>query len=222
MKNPEDIVTGLSTKSSKIRALAQEGYSRSEIAIFLNIRYQHVRNVLLVEEEKRAGEKSVTYTNLREGVERRASVSLFQDPQKEWFWEGNVQSVLARHLERSDWRLVNVSNTESKERGVDIRAEKAEHVLLFEVKGYPSATYSDPKRAHEKKKTSPTLQAGHWYAQAVLKAMRLKSSSPDAQIVIGLPDFKRYKDIFEETKGSLKTLGFQVWGVDQNGVVSIW
>lgn len=37
----------LGTKSSKIRALAKLGASRSEIAQYLGIRYQHVRNVLV-------------------------------------------------------------------------------------------------------------------------------------------------------------------------------
>lgn len=35
----------LPTKAAKIRALLDEGYSRSEIAKALKIRYQHVRNV---------------------------------------------------------------------------------------------------------------------------------------------------------------------------------
>ena len=43
----ESLTAGLPTKSAKIRALAGAGYSRSEIADFLNIRYQHVRNVLV-------------------------------------------------------------------------------------------------------------------------------------------------------------------------------
>lgn len=43
-----DIATfGLPTKSAKIRKLADLGVSRSEIANYLNIRYQHVRNVLV-------------------------------------------------------------------------------------------------------------------------------------------------------------------------------
>jgi len=47
-KRPMDeVVKGLPTKSAKIRALDQEGYSRSEIARYLGIRYQHVRNVLV-------------------------------------------------------------------------------------------------------------------------------------------------------------------------------
>lgn len=46
--NPYDAVTkGLPTKSAKIRALNAKGASRSEIANYLGIRYQHVRNVLV-------------------------------------------------------------------------------------------------------------------------------------------------------------------------------
>lgn len=40
------LVDGLSTKSAKIRKLAEHGYARADIARFLGIRYQHVRNVL--------------------------------------------------------------------------------------------------------------------------------------------------------------------------------
>lgn len=38
---------GLKNKSQVIRYLDAEGYSRSAIAAFLNVRYQHVRNVLV-------------------------------------------------------------------------------------------------------------------------------------------------------------------------------
>jgi hypothetical protein len=48
-------VSGLTTKSDKIRTLARAGYSRSQIADYLNIRYQHVRNVLVDEERKNGG-----------------------------------------------------------------------------------------------------------------------------------------------------------------------
>ena len=42
-----EVTAGLPTKSAKIRALDGAGYSRSEIAKFLGIKYQHVRNVLV-------------------------------------------------------------------------------------------------------------------------------------------------------------------------------
>lgn len=44
---PEDVVEGLTSKADKIRALARAGYLRTEIARFLELRYQHVRNVLV-------------------------------------------------------------------------------------------------------------------------------------------------------------------------------
>jgi bifunctional DNA-binding transcriptional regulator/antitoxin component of YhaV-PrlF toxin-antitoxin module len=45
-------VRGLNTTAAKIRALAAEGRSRADIARALNIRYQHVRNVLIRDEAK--------------------------------------------------------------------------------------------------------------------------------------------------------------------------
>lgn len=42
----EQTIVGLTTKSEKIRKLAQAGYLRTEIAELLGIRYQHVRKVL--------------------------------------------------------------------------------------------------------------------------------------------------------------------------------
>lgn len=45
-----DVVATLKTKSDKIRALSAAGYTRTEIADFLGIRYQHVRNVQVQDE----------------------------------------------------------------------------------------------------------------------------------------------------------------------------
>jgi AbrB family looped-hinge helix DNA binding protein len=42
-----EVVEGLPTKRARIIALFRKGYSRSEIAAFLGLRYQHVRNELV-------------------------------------------------------------------------------------------------------------------------------------------------------------------------------
>ncbi|MGN6094227.1 MAG: GIY-YIG nuclease family protein [Luteibacter jiangsuensis] len=47
MPLPQDVVEGLATKAEKIRALHGAGFGRAEIARFLGIRYQHVRNTLI-------------------------------------------------------------------------------------------------------------------------------------------------------------------------------
>lgn len=54
---------GATTTSGKIRWLASQGKTRSEIAKALNIRYQHVRNVLiqpLKSDQKKVENKSET------------------------------------------------------------------------------------------------------------------------------------------------------------------
>lgn len=51
--NVEALLTELKTKSAVIRALHAKNLSRSEIAKLLNIRYQHVRNVLTTELKKK-------------------------------------------------------------------------------------------------------------------------------------------------------------------------
>jgi hypothetical protein len=57
----EQAVAGLKTKSDKIRTLGNAGYSRQQIADFLGIRYQHVRNVL-VDAERTGRSAGVTST----------------------------------------------------------------------------------------------------------------------------------------------------------------
>jgi hypothetical protein len=52
-----EITAGLPSKSEKIRRLHAAGCSRSEIADFLDVRYQFVRNVL-VDAERREGKRS--------------------------------------------------------------------------------------------------------------------------------------------------------------------
>lgn len=47
-----DTLLSLKTTSAKIRYLASFNLSRSEISNILNIRYQHVRNVLLQSPKK--------------------------------------------------------------------------------------------------------------------------------------------------------------------------
>jgi hypothetical protein len=56
----DQLTSGLQTKSAKIRLLADHGVSRSGIARYLNIRYQHVRNVLVAPRPNRAAPEAAT------------------------------------------------------------------------------------------------------------------------------------------------------------------
>ena len=49
------LTSGLDTKSDKMRALWRAGYPKAEIARFLGVRYQFVRNVLVQDEARQIG-----------------------------------------------------------------------------------------------------------------------------------------------------------------------
>jgi hypothetical protein len=140
----------------------------------------------------------------------------------DWYWEGNVVEAIACFLARGGWTIVSKADTHSKERGVDLQASKGGRTLLVEAKGYPSKNYRDPRRANEVKPTNPTNQAQHWYSHALLKAMRLQTKHPDALVALGLPDFPRYRALFEETQGGLAKLGVAMVTVKSDGTVETW
>lgn len=117
-----------------------------------------------------------------------------------WPWEGTVQAVFGAFLNGQGWLVTSMADTATKAHGVDLLARKGERRLGAEVKGWPSVGYADPRRAHEVKRTQPTTQAGHWFSQALMKALMLLDSHPDHESLVVLPDYPRYRDLAERTR----------------------
>jgi hypothetical protein len=140
-------------------------------------------------------------------------------PSAEWHTEASVQASLVTALAADGWRIVSVAKTATKEHGIDVIAARDGQTVGVEVKGYPSRDYADPKRAGEVKRSSPSNQAGHWYAQAVLAAMRIRGKEPTWRSVIVLPDFPRYRTLFSATAASLAAAQIEVWWLDPLGTL---
>jgi hypothetical protein len=116
-----------------------------------------------------------------------------------WPWEGKVQTVFAGWLARNGWMVTGMADTSTKAHGVDILGQKGNRLLGAEVKGWPSKGYADPRRADEVKRTQPTSQAGHWFSQALMKAIMLLDSHPDHESLMVVPDYPRYRDLAART-----------------------
>lgn len=134
-----------------------------------------------------------------------------------WAREAAVQAMVVSALQAGGWRIVSQADAATKERGVDVIAEHDEMIVGIEVKGYPGRSYADPARAGQPKPTHPSNQAGHWFAQAVLAAMKLRTRKPAWRSVIALPRFPRYESLLSETAGSLAAAAIEVWWVHQDG-----
>jgi hypothetical protein len=139
---------------------------------------------------------------------------------RDWPWEGAVQSVFAAVLVRHGWSITAVADTATKARGVDVLAEKGPRRLGAEVKGWPSVGYADPRRAAEVKRTQPSTQAGHWFSQALLKAMELLDSHPERESLMVLPDFPRYRDLTGRTRTGRQAAGIHVVLLGQDGALT--
>jgi len=168
------------------------------------------------------------------GVDKKSAIASNAPPPvhtsatEDWFWEGNVAEVVAAYLKASGWAILSQADTLSRARGVDLHASRVDlHAsrcnseLVIEVKGYPSKVYRDARRAGQPKATNPTLQAGHWYAHALLKAIRLQSMFDNAHAVIALPDFPRYRTLIEETRPALCKLGIALMIVAEAGTIEV-
>lgn len=117
------------------------------------------------------------------------------DAGHQWPWEGAVQAVFVDVLQHHGWLVTATADTATKAPGIDVLAIKGDRRVGAEVKGWPSAGYADPRRAAEVKRTQPSTQAGHWFSQALFKAMMLLDSHPGYESLMVLPGFSRYRDL---------------------------
>jgi len=170
------------------------------------------------EVEPRTGSPTAGAASTPAGVPPR-DLEVFAERSEEWHTEANTQASLVTAMAAGGYRILSVANTATKERGIDVIASRGAQTVGVEVKGFPSRNYADPARASGAKRTSPSTQAGHWYAQAVLAAMRLRGKEPTWRSVIALPDFPRYRDLYAETAASLAAAQIEIWWVHQTGSV---
>lgn len=134
-----------------------------------------------------------------------------------WPHEAAVQGALVGWLAREGWRITRVADTETMERGTDVIADRDGVRLQVEVKGYPGTTYARGPKAGQPKPTSPTLQASHWLANALLKAMRMRGMDDGAHVVIAMPDYPRYRSILAEIDRILAGARIEAWLLDERG-----
>jgi len=204
-----------------------EGLTDAELARMTGSSHQAVNQAcrrLAAEQLIRRDDLDHPITNFATGDFVPPSVSLPAPAthQEDWFWEGNVQSMVVRYLSSQGATLRSVVDTASKARGTDIVAVVDGRVLHIEVKGWPSSGYADPRRAGEVKRTQPTLQAKHWYAGAVLSALRLRDRHPQDRVVIAFPDYARYRNLAAETAATLGAVGVEIWFVAESGEVTVY
>ena len=133
------------------------------------------------------------------------------DSSKQWFWEGNVQAQLVRHLIGENYRIRSMADTLTKQRGIDIVAERNEQILWVSVKGYPVGT----------DKTPPSTQAGHWFKHAIFDVLSYRGQDKSVSLGVGLPDYRRYRALSIKIEWLRPVANFRYFWVRESGEVSV-
>ena len=130
---------------------------------------------------------------------------------KPWHWEGNVQSILVKHLIHNGISVSRTANTATREQGIDIEAiSQTGCPIWITVKGYPE----DKGKAH------PATQARHWFSQAIFDIILYRNESEDASLAIGLPDgYPAYINLAKRINWFLKTSKTTIYWVSKSGRV---
>ncbi len=130
-----------------------------------------------------------------------------------------MQSAVVRHLAADGWHIRRVADTASRERGVDVEADRDGLRLLVEVKGYPAATYARGKRAGQAKPTPAPLQARAYFSNALLSGVLLASEDDGARVALAFPAMETYRALAERSHQTLGRAGIELWLVDEDGSV---
>lgn len=139
----------------------------------------------------------------------------------DWSWEGNISRVVMRHLESRGWVIESVADTTARQPGPDIRARKAEQLMVVEVKGYPSTVYQRGPNKGKPKPTNPPTQARHWFAEALFTALLRRADHPAHKVAMAFPEFAVYANLLRRLHQDLVLLGLTVFLVRKSGEVVV-
>lgn len=207
---PESIIDGLLTKADKIRALARAGFSISESAQFLGIKYQHVRHVLVrsgFPVGRRSATAAIEPISSNEGTGEAAAVT---EPPKTNTVEVSVISPGTRSWEillRAGFRFLGEWKIdESEELILDTKVPSAPGVYAFILEdqivyvgitqmGFSRRMYSY-RRGYARHKTSSRVK------ELILTSLK---SGQRVKVLIAQPDATSWSGLPVDTSAGLES-----------------
>lgn len=128
-----------------------------------------------------------------------------------------MQDVFAEYLVQHGWEVTDKADTASKARGVDLLAAKGSRRLGAEVKGWPSTSYSYPRRAAEVKAHSAVQPGEALVLAGTADGTYAARHEPARESLMVLPDYPRYRDLANRTWTGRQAAGVHIVMVREDG-----
>ena len=126
-----------------------------------------------------------------------------------WYWEGNIQAVLASYLAKEGYKIMTIANTASRVSGKDIEAVTPdEKELWVSVKGWPEK--------------SQNTQARHWFSQALFDIILYRDESKDVELALAFPEgFTTYHNLSKRIKWFQQLAKFKIFWVSKERTIHV-
>lgn len=147
------------------------------------------------------------------------------DHKLDWYYEGNVGKVLAKHLASRGYTIEKDNSENCRARGVDLIAVDRNGTReMIEIKGYPSERHTKGFNKGDRKKTKPPQQAAHWFNEVIMTCVLNFGRYQDQQVehAFALPDLPRYHQLVAKVLPFFKAynIPFKVYLIREDGTVS--
>ena len=147
----------------------------------------------------------------------------------DWFYEGNVSGKLVEYLNAEGYEIIKDNSKKVTAHGIDVIARQPSGVIeLIEVKGYPTIFHTKGANKGEIKVPHPTLQAKHWFSEAILSSMfnyRKYKGKSDFILALAFPSDNdgRYKKLIGKVEDFFTDhkVNFKVYFVCEDGSVKV-
>jgi len=126
-----------------------------------------------------------------------------------WYWEGNIQAVLASYLAKEGYKIMAIANTASRESGKDIEAITPDGKEVWvSVKGWPEK--------------SQNTQARHWFSQALFDIILYRDESKDVELALAFPEsFTTYHNLAKRIKWFQQSAKFMIFWISEEGAIHV-
>ena len=126
-----------------------------------------------------------------------------------WYWEGNIQDVLAIYLVKEGYKIMTIANTASHDRGKDIEAIAPDgKEVWISVKGWPER--------------SQNIQARHWFSQALFDIILYRDESKDVELALAFPEgFTTYHNLAKRVKWFQQLAKSKIFWISEEGAIHV-
>lgn len=144
----------------------------------------------------------------------------------DWYYEGEISRILIEYFSKQEYEILKDNSANISSKGEDIIVSFNGMKEIIEVKGYPTTFYTLGPKKGQPKPTKPTLQAKHWFSEALLSTIfnyQKHKNGSNFSIALAFPKFDRYLNLISKVEDFFtdNDIDIKVYLISKEGNIEI-